>query len=196
MLLNPSEEEGNPPTAPAPGKGARGRLPCFPAGKEWERRRKAAVAFAKKGMAAPAFLFFFSLSICVAGTSSSWTTHSLGYFPAAELRGGGQFMPAARSFGCRETRKVGRRAKWGGGQCLHTHTACQRGPGPELVSDGGLSHRFQAMWFLDGSINTMLRNLIIFPPRRSSEVTGFALSTSIACCFSKGVCWLVRVFSR
>lgn len=33
--------------------------------------------------------------------------------------------------------------------------ACYRGLGSELVSDRGLSHRFEAVWFLDDSINKM-----------------------------------------
>ena len=46
-----------------------------------------------------------------------------------------------------------------------------RGPGHELVSDRGLSHHFQAMWLLEDSVNKMLRNLVVFPLSRSSEVT-------------------------
>lgn len=49
MPLNPSEEEGNPPTAPTAGRGARGRLPCFPTGKEWEQGGKQRSLLPKKG---------------------------------------------------------------------------------------------------------------------------------------------------
>lgn len=49
MPLNPSEEEGNPLIAPTAGRGARGRLPCFPTGKEWEQGGRQRSLLPKKG---------------------------------------------------------------------------------------------------------------------------------------------------
>lgn len=54
---------------------------------------------------------------------------------------------------------------------MHAPGMGSLGPGHELVSDRGLSHHFQAMWFLDDSVNKMGRNSVIFPLSRSLEFT-------------------------
>lgn len=71
--------------------------------------------------------------------------------------------------------------------------ACYRGLGCELVSDRGLSHRFEAVWFLDDSINKMGGGkMVIFSLSRSLEVIFLFTQLRVPADFLKGR--LLKVF--